>query len=57
VTPNAEHTLFTGSIPRRVAEALRRELGDRPVRTPLRAWVVAARRSSRSSEREEPTPR
>ena len=44
MTPNAEHTLFTGSIPRRVAEALRRELGDRPVRTPLRAWVVAVRR-------------
>lgn len=29
-------------VERRVAEALRRELGDRPVRTPLHAWVLTA---------------
>ena len=29
---------------RRLAEALRRELGDRPVRTPLHAWVITATR-------------
>jgi len=29
---------------RRLADALRRELGDRPLRTPLHAWVVTARR-------------
>jgi ubiquinone/menaquinone biosynthesis C-methylase UbiE len=31
-------------VERRLTEALRRELGDRPVRTPLHAWVVTARR-------------
>jgi len=31
-------------VERRLADALRRELGDRPVRTPLHAWVITATR-------------
>ena len=40
----ARGTVSVEEVERRVAEGLRRELGDRPVRTPLRAWVIVARR-------------
>jgi hypothetical protein len=29
-------------VERKLAEAIRRELGDRPARTPLHAWVLSA---------------
>jgi hypothetical protein len=35
-------TLSMAEVERVVAEDLRRELGDRPVRTSIRAWVVTA---------------
>lgn len=40
----ARGTVSLDETERRLAEALRLELGDRPVRTPLHAWVVTARR-------------
>jgi SAM-dependent methyltransferase len=40
----ARRTVPLDEVERRLADALRRELGDRPVRTPLHAWVITARR-------------
>ena len=37
-------TVSCEEVERRLAEALRRELGDRPLRTPLHAWVITATR-------------
>ena len=37
-------TVSCEEVELRLAEALRRELGDRPVRTPLHAWVITATR-------------
>jgi ubiquinone/menaquinone biosynthesis C-methylase UbiE len=38
----ARGTVAADEVERRLAEAFRRELGDRPVRTPLHAWVITA---------------
>ena len=37
-------TVSCEEVEHHLAEALRRELGDRPVRTPLHAWVITATR-------------